>query len=411
MAESLPEFLARFVVPLHEGGPIEVGAPLGVRDRERMSAEADALYDPQLRGLRLQRATELLPDPSLPDPDVSDLSLWLGLHNLLALDHPDRDRVWARASTWAMAVDSTRALIHYAAPTDASEQLARHLSIDRFLDLIRVDQIARVEDQSRRFEGQPAPRAVRRMASIGELDLSEERVRWITAKHTDAVESLLPELMFVSPLTALLRPRRVLGAFDPRFPARWLRTRAGARAIVHTWAREDDWVGVGAALVGHLLRALGREDLLEGDLAPGGAATRPASAPHDADEPADDEARALAAAPALALSAASDHGPAEHAALLGALIHLHLLKVLAFEARVSLGGRADRAAARAFLALPLMLPQLQAVLGDPLVGIDDDDALRRWEDYLAHLRGLVPLDVMENLVAALAEPVVQEDAA
>ena len=58
-----------------------------------------------------------------------------------------------------------------------------------------------------------------------------------------------------------------------------------------------------------------------------------------------------------------------------------------------------------------MLPTLSEALGDPLVGIEDRDALRRWDEYLAHLRGLVPADHLENLVAALAAPVVQGEPA
>jgi hypothetical protein len=109
------------------------------------------------------------------------------------------------------------------------------------------------------------------------------------------------------------------------------------------------------------------------------------------------------------LEGAAHHGPAELGALLGALIHLHLLKVLALESRVGLGGRRQRGSARAFLALPLLLPSLRERLGDPLLGVEDPELLRRWEDYLEHLRGLVPRDTVENLLAVFVEPVVQGD--
>src|SRR5690606_8125503 len=190
-------------------------------------------------------------------------------------------------------------------------------------------------------------------------------------------------------------------------------TRGGARAVVYAWARSEDWVDAGAAVMASLLDAMGRGDLL--------AADRPQHSPKQSEaeisareQEGDDGEGAQAELQALdddapqghraALAAASDHGPEELAALLGALIHLHLLKVLAFEARVGLGGRTRRAAARAFLALPLLLPMCEQLLGDPTVGIDEGDALRRWDDYLGHLRGLIPHDVVTQLAEVLLTP-------
>ncbi len=401
MSQTLPEFLDAFVRPLHAGGELKIGAPLGVKDLERWSADAGLLYDDELTRLRLLRATRWFPTPALPEPTLEDLALWMGQYNLLALDHPERERVWARASTWEMAVTATRALIHRAAPTDASEQLARHVSVDAFLALRRSDQIARVGEQSRRYPGQAAPRSVRRMASIGEIELLEERVDWIDAAKSGASSRLLQDLSWVSPLTALMNPSFAHPGFDPRMPATWLRNSSGARAVVHSWARVEDWVGTGASLMRSLLEALGREELVSDEPVARGRGAEAELEATGASE--DDEAsHELGMLPAV-----ESYGPAEQAALLGALVHLHFLKVMAFEARVTLGGRKSRAAARAFLALPLLLSRFEGRLGDPLLGVEDPDALRRWDDYLGHLRGLVPLDVLENLVAALVDPVVQ----
>src|SRR5690606_14849176 len=113
------------------------------------------------------------------------------------------DRVWARSSTWKLVQKTTRSLLYASVPVDLASQLSRHVSVQRLVELGRRDEVVRVGDQSLRFRGQPAPRSVRRMASIGEVELSEERVSWLAAEHGGGAAALLSDLFAVSPLTSL----------------------------------------------------------------------------------------------------------------------------------------------------------------------------------------------------------------
>ncbi|MCA9696915.1 MAG: hypothetical protein KC431_05270 [Myxococcales bacterium] len=94
--------------------------------------------------------------------------------------------------------------------------------------------------------------------------------------------------------------------------------------------------------------------------------------------------------------------------MVGALIHLHLLKVLEFDARISIGLGARDWAVQSFLALPLLLEALAPALGRPLEDLGPDQALsRRWEEYREHLAGLVPRPVVDNLLATLVRRIVE----
>jgi hypothetical protein len=361
-----------------------------------MMGEGSELMSDELRLARERAAQLWLADSHPDDPGRSDLLVWAAIHNILVLDHPDRDRVWTRTSTWELLRKTTSSMLFQATPVDMAGQLSVHLSIAAMFRMTRADEVVRVGDQTRRFPGRPAPRSARRLASVGEVELSAETVNWIDRPHHGSAEWLIADALRISPLTSLLWPERSARDFDPRSAARWLRSAAGARAVVYEWARSEDWVGTGSALTERLGRALGHEFERLGER---GAESDEPELYNELDPDF----------PVLALTGASHHTPAELASLLGALIHLHFIKVLGLESRVGLGGRRQRAAARAFLALPLLLPQLRAVLGDPLVGVEDPELLRRWDDYLEHLRGLVPRDTVENLLAVFVEPVVQGD--
>ena len=138
--------------------------------------------------------------------------------------------------------------------------------------------------------------------------------------------------------------------------------------------------------------------------------------------PADDSATrtapeedALAPAPPAPLAlrgAVLPRGPDVLAAVVGALVHLHFLKVLELDARLGLALGSRDPAVLGFLALPLVLPALAPVTGTPLGGLGgaepfDAQTRRRWAEYTDHLEELVPRDAVENLLATLAPAIVQ----
>src|SRR5690606_31468180 len=125
-------FLARFVEPLLGGGVVEVEAPLSSHDRAQMLEDAGPLLGAEILHLRTRVAQRLVAEPMLPEPNADELSLWLGLHDVLALDHPDTERVWTRESTWRKVELETRSLLAFARPVDMADALARHLAVGAF---------------------------------------------------------------------------------------------------------------------------------------------------------------------------------------------------------------------------------------------------------------------------------------
>lgn len=402
---TAPGFIARFVMPLLGGGQVEVGAPLSRFDRDAMLEDGGALLLDDLLELRTRAACKWIADPSLDHPDADELSLWIGLHDLLALDHPDTDRVWTRGSTWTRVESETRGLFAQAAPTELADALARHLAVGALLELRRDDRIVTSPEGERRWIGQePA----RRLGLFGPSfsEVRGETVNWIEQPHRPVVARLLDDAMGVSPLTCLLRPARAPAGWSPLtrsgalVPAQFLRERSFARAVCHAWAREREWLLTGGVIAGSLLRALGLASAVFGDYATADVPGR--QAPSEAPRTREVE-RPVEAAPALP---AADEGPESIGAVVGALIHLHVLKVLEFDARIGLGLGDRNWAVQAFLAMPLLLPRLAPVLGRPFAGAPDESLTRRWDEYCEHLGGLLPRTVVDNLLATLVRRVV-----
>jgi hypothetical protein len=395
---TAPGFVARFVLPLLGGvavggGEVEVAAPLSRYDRDAMLEDAGALLHEGLLALRNRVAARFVAEPALEHPDADELSLWIGIHDLLALDHPDQERVWTRASTWSRVELETRELFVQAAPAGLGDALARHIAVNALLELRRIDRIVSGPEGERRYFGQAPPR---RLAIFGpSLDETRsETVVWADQPHRPVVVRLLEQALWISPLTALLRPGRAPAGWSPLAicggvsASDFLRARGPARAVCHAWAREREWPLFGGVVAGSLLDALGLTRIvfgaaLDGPHAPTGEGSS---------RVLDDSREAIAA-------------------VLGALIHLHVLKVLEFDARIGLGLGDRNWAVQVFLALPLLLPKLAPVLGEPFVGVVDDSLARRWTEYREHLGGLVPRTVVDNLVATLLPRVLPSTAA
>jgi hypothetical protein len=446
-------FLARFVRPLLGGGRVEVEAPLSSHDRAQMLADAGPLLDPEFLHLRTRVAQRLVADPELPDPGADELSLWLGLHDVLALDHPDTERVWTRAATWRKVENETRALLAFARPVDMPDALARHLAVAAFLDLRREDHVLTglaSQGGELRLRGQAPPRRRFGLFSGPLAEVRTEVVRWVDAPHATIVDRLLPDVMWVSPLTSLLQPGWAPPGWTPLMAVEFLHTRPYARAVCHTWVQSREWLRVGGVVAGSLLRSLELHAAVFGDVAntaisgaaiPGAtpAMQRAAKAglegvaPEIAGEPEAALEPKLMALPAPAITSE----PRDIGAVVGALIHLHVLKVLEFDARISIGLGARDWAVQTFLAMPLLLPSLASTLGSPFefssrpgaelgepraeasegeAGPEDSEPgetgrggavpvdggfARRWEEYTEHLAGLVPRNVVDNLQATL----------
>jgi len=414
MARSLPEFLEEFVLPLLGGGPLHLDGPLRARDLELMLEQGSELARPELRFLRLRRGQELVADPELPDSDPDELRLWVGLYNTLVFDHPDRRRVWSRSVVWRRVEGITRSLLTLPAPTTQGEALARHVSVGAFAELVRQDVVlGAVSGGELRAVGQELPRRILRMASPGE-GIRSELVQWLDQPHAPEAQRLLEDALRASPLTCVLRPLRAPPAWSPLACADAFSDRAMVRAICHQWARQRDWVAVGGAVTGALLPSLPDPARMAAAREGLDASGNPLRAP-----------KALGAGPSApkvlkALpGAVLPTDPRVLAGVVGALVHLHFLKVLELDARLGVAAVSRDPGVTAFLALPLLLPWLGDTTGTPLGGLPDPvgerggrdqgyaSIARRWTEYLDHLQELVPRSAVDNLLASLVPRIVQ----
>ena len=400
MSKKLAEFVRSFVAPLLSGGDLEIGSPIRPNDFQEMLGAVHTLRRSELAILRLRRAQQLIADPGLPEPDGEELALWVGLYNTLALDHPERDRVWTRAVTWQRVELAARYWLQLAHPSGFEAALVRHVAVGAFIEVIRRDQLLSGPDGEQRFIGQSVPRRRLRWAVPGAFTVREENIPWWTAAHAPEVERLLQDVLWASPMTCLLRPRHAPPGWNPLTAASFLHERAFARVVCHTWAGSRLWIETGGAVLGALLFTL---------------TGRPTQEPEPAQTQASPGGRTVtftAPAPLLALAAAPiDAGPADVAALIGALIHVHFLRVLEFGARLGVAPSSRDRPVQMFLALPLLLPALVDILGAPLPmdprGGFDAQVQRRWIEYVDHLGELIPRSVVENLLATLVPRVVK----
>lgn len=397
MSRPIEEFCARFVAPLLAGGEVHVAAPIRPSDFRAMVGDVGALRGGAVALHRVQRAQQLVAEPALADPDVEELALWVALHNLLVLDHPDRARVWARQTTWRRVEQAARYWLTLSHPRDFEAALAHHAAVGAVLDLVRRDQILSAAEGELRFIGQEIPRRRLRWTVPGALSVREEAVTWWTAAHAPEVERLQQDVLWASPVTCLLRPLLAPPGYSPLLGARFLHNRAFARAVCHAWASSRHWIEIGGTVLGSLLFSL---------------TGRPLEAPAQAPAPAGKARAALPAAPADVTTS----GPAEVGALIGALIHVHFLRVLELGARLGVAPTSRDRPVQMFLALPLLLPALAPVVGDPLGGVADAPGFdaqvgRRWIEYQGHLGELIPRSVVENLLATLVPRVVKAGSA
>ncbi len=396
MARDLRAFVTEFVVPLLAGADVWVGKPLRPRDRDEWAAELGGTSFPELDFWRLRRGQLLAAHPELPAPDHDELGLWMGLHNLLVFEHPDRQRVWAREVTWRRLEGATRTLLTLPAPEDVPTLVARHLSVGAFVDLMRAEVIVPTAVGEIRMPAREPARRFLRAGGAGR----EQSVPWLPQNHAPEVERLLEDALRASPLTCLLRPLLAPAGSSPLQAAVMLRERGWARAVCHAWARQKDWMTTGGAVMSALLPSLPR-------------APAPLPAAAGGAGSAGGVVAALPAAGALLAlpGAVVPCDPHDLGAIIASLIHLHLLKVLELDTRVGLALGSREPGVLAFLALPLLLPQLASELGEPVPAVASDataaPVVRRWTEYVDHLAELVPRSVVENLLATVVGRIVQ----
>lgn len=391
MAATFDQFLRGFVLPLLGGGPMHVGRPLRPRDRDLWLGEVTRAGS-ELAYLRMRGAESLTPHPHLPDPDDEELSLWVGLHNTIVFDHPDRARVWSRGRTWRRVEGATRTMLTLPFPGSVGQSLARHVSVAALLKTQRTDVLVSTATGDFRFRGQVPPRRRFGFLAPDPGTTRSETRPWLSLPHASEATRLIDDVLRASPLTCLLEPRLAPSGWSPLLAIDALRQRGLARAVVHHWARGKDWIHTGGAVMSALL---------------------PSIAP-PTNKPPPERIEGMLALP----GAVPASGPDALCVLFGALVHLHFLKVLEYDARLGLALSSRDPGVLAFLGLPLLLPSLGGITGTPLSGLlvrgaavgsesFEAGAHRLWSEYLDHLGELVPKSAVENLLAGLVPAIVK----
>lgn len=374
MSDGLRAFLHRFVFPLLEGGTLRVGAPMSTRDLRRLLSQADALYDQRLLDLRRRRAEFLVPHGLDEAPGPDELQLWAGLYNILALDHPDLDRVWVSERGKHALERDTQNWTSLPSTQDHQELLARHLCVGAFVELLR-DDLRIVGDQGDQvFYGQLPARVRRGFINGTDGTVSMETVRWIETQAQPASRAAFHTALWSSPLTCFLRPDLAPPRWSPLASVSLFEHAPLLRAIIYRWDRHPDWLVLGAAMLSRLPGFESR------------AAQSLAETLEQGDGPA------IAALPGQV----QEPPPGALQRVVCALIHLHVLKVLDFDVRIGVGRSARDESMQRFLCLPLALDLLEERWGSPLSAKEHPQLHRRWSEYLAHLDSMLPREMIDS---------------
>ncbi len=355
-------FREAFVRPLLEGRTALVGAPLRPRDLDRLAAEAATVFDGRVATLleaRLRRYAAFGP-AGVPGPD--EILILAGLHDFLVLAHPERGRVWARPTRWTDLAALARRRFEAGAGGLGADPLRVHVLVEPVLGARLGGRAPRRPRIWRRRPQRPALRAAG--LPVEAADRPRPGPTVASAPLPPLAKALRTAIVSGSPWTALLEPDALGDAPFPLEAIGALEARPMWRTVCHRWSEGDRWIERGGRIMERLGRSLRRD---------------------------------FAATPAARRGAGW---------ILAALVHVHVLRVWAGEARLATAVDLAAPAVQHFLALPLALPRLAGILGDPLAGASPR-VRHLWDVHLERLHQVVLRDVRREMVDAVVDPVVE----
>lgn len=267
-------FLARFALPLVEGGELHVGPPLGLAGIKQLRAAIAQGLDGTALGERLQAARQLrlaaLGRPAAPyrlAEDVGSALLLAALHDLLFLAHPDAvrlkpERLTALARATQSLAKAARLRLTSTSPEPHTLLLSRHSLLGGLWALRRVDIQRTTASGPQLFRGVVPPRRWLPFGSDTPDESIETRIVPELLELCDGLgRSLVQALLQASPLTDLWEPLRLGLGLGSALPfgwlqhARWLRLPATARLLVRRYL-ELELPALAAALCPSLLSTL-----------------------------------------------------------------------------------------------------------------------------------------------------------
>ncbi|MCA9669922.1 MAG: hypothetical protein KC503_30210 [Myxococcales bacterium] len=237
MSFSPEDFLERFVLPLCEGGEVEIGAPVDADDLETLRAFTVTTTDAALR-IELARqdiASRIWLYPVNTDVDEETLRIAVGVHNMLFLSHPDAEGLWVRKKRVAEVIAHTRSCLDLGPPPDAATMVARHTLLSGLLSLTRTDTELRFWVGRRFYSGQRPPARLLAWRGVRRVRENRSVVRVLSSNMLPAQQELSALLMATSPLTELYTPLRDFPPFTSSLAFIVLHHKLVSRAVAHRY--------------------------------------------------------------------------------------------------------------------------------------------------------------------------------
>jgi hypothetical protein len=159
MQAAYDGLVERFVLPLVEGGEVEVGRPIAPGCAAFFAATTPSSEDARLRiyTALIDAADEIHDIDMVPWPSGTLTWLAAAAHNLCALTDPSLDRVFVRGARDTIGTWADRWLELIPPPLTRGDALARHALLSPMLALKRTDTVVKNWAYTYRFFGRRPP--------------------------------------------------------------------------------------------------------------------------------------------------------------------------------------------------------------------------------------------------------------
>lgn len=202
----------RFVMPLLEGGRVEIGRPIAPGCASFFSQTVPTSEDARLRIFTalIDASDEIHDIETVPFPGGTLMWLAAAAHDLCALTDPSLDRVFVRGARQTIAAWADRWIELVPPPTTRGDALARHALLAPLLRLSRTDTVVKNWAYTYRFFGRKPPANVVALPTIRFVRTFENAVGMDTLLDKDPSLELgrrYGALVSRSPVTQLLEMR------------------------------------------------------------------------------------------------------------------------------------------------------------------------------------------------------------
>lgn len=168
MQASYDALIERFVLPLLEGGQVQIGRPIAPGCASFFAMATPSSEDARLRVFTalIDAADEIHDIETVPFPGGTISWLAAAAHDLCALTDPSLDRVFVRGARQTIAAWADRWIELVPPPTTRGDALARHALLAPLLRMKRTDTVVKNWAYTYRFYGRRPPANVVALPTI-----------------------------------------------------------------------------------------------------------------------------------------------------------------------------------------------------------------------------------------------------